>query len=380
MSLQAQFSLLGAFNGANGQTPMDGLALSPDGTTLYGITNYGGANGRGEVFSIPASGGTPTVLTSFDGTNGSNPQGGVVLSPDGMTLYGTASAGGANNDGVVFSLPVTGGTPMILTSFNGIDGSVPETGLVLSGGTLYGTTYSGGANNHGVVFSLPVTGGTPTVLTSFNVTNGALAHRLLVSGSTLYGTTAEGGASGYGEVFSLPMSGGDPAILTSFNANVNDPVGGLVLSGSTLYGTATGGGAGFGEVYSVPVGGGTPTVLTSFDYVHGGLPGGDLVLSQGGGILYGTTREGGVFRAGALFAMPIGGGATTDLVNFDINDGDEPVGNLVLAGTTIYGTTVGGGPSGDGAIFSVPEPGNACLLVSGALAFMTRRRRARALV
>ena len=52
--------------------------------------------------------------------------------------------GGANGDGTIFSIPVTGGTPTTLLSFNGTNGAYPEGSLTLSGSTLYGMTYQAG--------------------------------------------------------------------------------------------------------------------------------------------------------------------------------------------------------------------------------------------
>ena len=74
----------------------------------------GGVPGYGTIFSIPVGGGTLTTLFKFDGTHGKNPDESFILSPDGSTLYGTTSGGGTNNDGTVFSIPVTGGTPTVL--------------------------------------------------------------------------------------------------------------------------------------------------------------------------------------------------------------------------------------------------------------------------
>ncbi len=66
------------------------------------MTGNGGANGDGTIFSIPVTGGTPTTLLSFNGTNGAHPLGSLTLS--GSTLYGMTSSGGANGDGTVFSM------------------------------------------------------------------------------------------------------------------------------------------------------------------------------------------------------------------------------------------------------------------------------------
>jgi uncharacterized repeat protein (TIGR03803 family) len=69
------------------------------------MTQQGGAYGDGTVFSVPVSGGTPTTLVSFNGTNGEDPIGSLTLT--GSTLYGTTLEGGANNNGTVFALNPT---------------------------------------------------------------------------------------------------------------------------------------------------------------------------------------------------------------------------------------------------------------------------------
>ncbi len=63
------------------------------------MTLEGGANNDGTVFSIPASGGTPTTMLSFNGTNGRTPLGGLTLSADGSTLYGMTEGGGDQQRG-----------------------------------------------------------------------------------------------------------------------------------------------------------------------------------------------------------------------------------------------------------------------------------------
>jgi uncharacterized repeat protein (TIGR03803 family) len=185
------------------------LALSADGRSLYGTTSQGGAYGDGTVFSVPVSSGSPTVLASFNDSNGDCPFAGLTLSADGSTLYGTTTGevgGDFVSDGAVFSVPVSGGSPTVLASFNGSNGELPRAALTLSGSTLYGTTMYGGAYGDGTVFSVPVGGGSPTVLASFNGSNGRWPYGdLTLSGNTLYGTTNEGGANGYGTVFALTV-------------------------------------------------------------------------------------------------------------------------------------------------------------------------------
>ena len=123
-SAQTLTTLL-TFSGTNGKNPYAGVTLSLDGSTLYGSTHSGGANGYGAVFSVPVTGGTPTVLASFNDSNGDYPDSGVTLSLDGNTLYGATAYGGAYGYGTVFSLPISGGSPTVLASFNGSNGEIP---------------------------------------------------------------------------------------------------------------------------------------------------------------------------------------------------------------------------------------------------------------
>lgn len=381
----AQVQLVGSLNGTNGSDPISGVVLS--GSTLYGTASAGGSGSGGVVFSVPVGGGTPQALASFtygSTTTGYGPLGGVVVS--GSTLYGTNDDGGASNDGTVYSVPTSGGSPTILATFNGGDGAAPGVGsLLLSGSTLYGTT-SGGFSYNGNVYSLSTSGGTPNPLATFNGTsNGYQPLAGLVAsadGSTFYGTTTSGGANGYGEVFSVPAAGGTPQVLASFtNFDGSDPNTTLTLVGHTLYGTTTYGAAGtsgysYGEVFSVPDTGGAPTVLANFNGTDGDEPSGTLAVSADGTTLYGVTTIGfGTNNAyGEIYSLPVGGGTPTILATFNSSNG-EPEGGLILSGDTLYGTSSTGGPDGDGAVFSfvLPEP-TSLSMGAFALALLGRRR------
>lgn len=393
------FTTLYSFQGfpTDGASPYDGsLAISADGSTLYGMTWRGGAYGGlfssyGSIFSMPTRGGTSTTPFSFVGTYGENPYGSVTLSPDGSTLYGMTYMGGTNFVGTIFSFPASGGTPTTLFNFDGTHGQYPNGGLTLSGSTLYGMTPNGGVYNDGAIFCLPVTGGTPTLLASFDVTHGQYPNGdLTLRGSTLYGTTYLGGANNEGTVFSLPVSGGTPTVLFSFNGTHGEYLhGDLTLSGSLLYGMAQQGGANNdGTIFSLPVSGGTPTTLYSFDTTHGAEPYGGLTLV--GSTLYGMTEFGGAFNDGTLFEINTDGSGFEDLLSFSGSNGANPCGNLTLSpnGSTLYGTTHAGGAygyvtnsAGDGTVFAfnlTPEPSTLALLAVGGIslaAYAWRRRK-----
>jgi uncharacterized repeat protein (TIGR03803 family) len=74
-------------------------------------------------------------------------------------LYGTTIAGGSGwGCGVVYKLapsPKVKWTYTVLHTFSGYDGAQPDANLILdSQGNLYGITATGGANGAGVVFEL----------------------------------------------------------------------------------------------------------------------------------------------------------------------------------------------------------------------------------
>ena len=71
------------------------------------------------------------------------------------TLYGTTAYGGAYGKGTVFSMSLTGTDEKVLHSFgHGSDGETPLAGLIYVKGALYGTTSAGGKDGDGTVFAL----------------------------------------------------------------------------------------------------------------------------------------------------------------------------------------------------------------------------------
>jgi len=228
----------------DGAQPFGGLTLS--GSTLYGTASAGGSGGAGVVFSIDTSGNNFTVLHSFtpldplSATNadGAFPFSGLVLSNG--VLYGTTLAGGTGGNGVIFSIGADGSGFAILHSFSAtdpltgtnLDGASPCAPLALSGGNLYGTASAGGANASGTVFSVN-TGGTRfqtlyafTAMDPSTGTNrdGALpVAGLLPLGRALYGTTFSGGPGGAGTVFNVAIPY-PPAWITNIVQNANGSV------------------------------------------------------------------------------------------------------------------------------------------------------------
>ena len=147
------FTVLYSFTGGNdGANPVGGLALDKSGT-LYGTAENGGASGAGTVFSLAPDGSLSTLYSFAGGSDGANPQGDILRLKD--SLYGTTSAGGdSNNYGVVYRVDIAGGAETVLQRFTGTDDLTSVSKLASKHGKLYGTTAYGGADGDGVVFSL----------------------------------------------------------------------------------------------------------------------------------------------------------------------------------------------------------------------------------
>jgi len=96
---------------------------------LYGTTYTGGPIGGsgcpwcGTVFALTPTG-TLRVLHSFNSSDGSSPQGGLIADAEG-DLYGTTSLGGSSNAGTVFKQTVS-------APFDGVPGTANCTGQSIS--------------------------------------------------------------------------------------------------------------------------------------------------------------------------------------------------------------------------------------------------------
>lgn len=244
--------------------PTGNLLLDSAGN-LYGVTQSGGPNGWGSVFELTNNGGTwtETILYAFQGgDDGGAPYSGLIMDSAG-NLYGTASAAGANRQGVVFELKHSGGswTEQVLYTFQGgNDGGQPVAGLIFDGaGNLYGATASWGANGGGVIFKMTPSGGTWTysVLASLTGSDGPVASLTMDASGNLYGTAFMDGPDQYGSVFKLTRSGENWTYsdLHDFTGGADGgyPGGGVVLDASgNLYGTAVLGGANnLGVLYEI---------------------------------------------------------------------------------------------------------------------------------
>ncbi|MGC2447553.1 MAG: choice-of-anchor tandem repeat GloVer-containing protein [Candidatus Sulfotelmatobacter sp.] len=318
----------------DGFTPFAGLIMDGAGN-LYGTTASGGSGGVGTVFRLspPSNGGswTYTVLWNFamrDPSNGDIPGYGKLNMDASGNIYGTTILGGAKDLGVVFELsPVVDGTYTfsILHSFSGSDGAEPQYGVAIDGaGNLYGTTEVGGIGRSicsqggcGLVYELSRSTGAwqETVLYKFDGVKGQypVTPISIDKFGDLYGTFEIGGGGSCffgtcGGVFKLaPGASGNTGKKYTFyfnggHAGGNPESGVLVESDNILYGTI--GAVGPGNVYKLNYE--HENILYNFcslpNCADGSWPEVGTIVSHEG-LLYGNTGLGGTNGVGVVYSL-----------------------------------------------------------------------------
>jgi uncharacterized repeat protein (TIGR03803 family) len=153
----------GLSTNGDGATPIAGLTDGKDGR-FYGVTNLGGPQGNGTVFSYDPVANLLTTMHAFDGTKGARPTGELLLMQNGG-LFGTTVTGGTNASGAtttagtIFTIARDGTGFTSLKSFQGADGSSP-TGrpLQLDASTFVGLAAGGGKCGQGLLYYFSLTG------------------------------------------------------------------------------------------------------------------------------------------------------------------------------------------------------------------------------
>ncbi len=164
LSLTGEFTTLYNFcsqtNCSDGSRPYSPVVQAANGN-FYGTTYEGGSENEGTIFELTAAGAL-TILHDFatQSIDGTYPVGGLVQGTDG-NLYGVTPHGGKYGFGIIFKI-TTGGTFTVLHSFDSTDGSAPDAGLMqATNGLFYGTTTGGipatcTGSTCGTIFSLNV--------------------------------------------------------------------------------------------------------------------------------------------------------------------------------------------------------------------------------
>ena len=269
---------------------------------FYGTASDGGALNQGTIYRITTNGSFTALYSLRNSTNGRAPTG-LTQAADG-NLYGMTWMGGTYGVGTIFKFG-TNGVFKTLMSFNTTDGSYPYYRLLAGAdGNLYGSTPVGGVNNNGTLFRCS-TNGTLTTLVFFSQTNGAQPRGELVFGhdGNLYGTTAAGGTFGHGTIFKVTTNGVLTTLIHFDGTNAAHPAAGLVQTREGFfYGTTVYRGVNhedYGTLFRMTTNG-MLTTLIRFDGTNGTRPHSHLIQGNDGSI-YGDFSD-------AEFQQGINGG------------------------------------------------------------------------
>jgi uncharacterized repeat protein (TIGR03803 family) len=329
---------------------------------LYGTTNEGGAYGNnygngGIILSYNTTTNTETDIHDFgNGKDAIRPGYGHLLQASNGLLYGLSEWGGLNDEGTLYSYNISTGKDTVLYNFNtgSIFGYEPTESLIqVNDSLLLGTTPYGGVNSVGIIFSYNILTGTLSDLYDFgNSTDGAYPSSLILgSDGLIYGVTTAGGtyggSYGYGVIFSYDISTGKETVLHNFSGGTTDGFNAqappMQATDSLIYGTTASGGVNnSGIIFSYNIATGTETDLHDFGTgTDGKTPHGTLFQASDG-LFYGMTMFGGTNNVGIIYNFNSSTGAEADIHDFgNGNDGQEPTGDLIeVDSVNIFATPV----------------------------------------
>ncbi len=362
LTKRVDFDALTSASG-KGNTPRGRLVQAASGL-MYGVTQLGGANNRGVIFRVSATGTSFTKLYDFaalPSITGGQPFSGMTLGSNGV-LYGTTQLGGTNGGGVIYSYNISTSTYASVYDFVQASGRFPLGELTqASNGLFYGTTTQGGTNDVGVVFTYDATTDTYTNRQNLSSAVGSnpIGRMIIGSDGLLYGTTSQGGVGSAGTIYSInPTTNVFNVVYNLGLGAFSEPWGALLEDPSgTLVGMSAGGGTGSqGAIFKYVIGGST-TELVPFTFSNGSAPKGRL-LKASNGLFYGLTNTGGVNNLGILFSYDPTNGTFTRLFSLNSTSGSFPLGKLAEVNGKLYGVCSAGTATGGGSIFEYDIAGN----------------------
>ncbi len=365
--VSASYTKLHEFYAEYGEVTYGSLTLGPEGK-LFGVTWEGGLFNKGVLFDYTPSSGLYAKRIDFMYTSdGGTPHCSLIEASDGM-VYGTTYGGGENGAGTIFRIDPTNRLFEKLFDFETINlGGGCLDGLTeASNGLLYGFATRGGANSDGVLFAFDPSISLYTVVFNFDqAVSGYFPMGKPVEGlnNKLYGVAESGGINGNGVLFEYNLATSTFVKLHDFNQIPSGkyPCGVMQASNGKLYGmTRYGGTYDKGVLFEYDLSTNALTVKVHFDNINkGAIPIGTLLEFEDNQ-LYGITTNGGSFSSGVLFHFDATNGQFTKLMNFAFDgNGYSPFCSLMKASNDkIYGTTRLGGQYNNGVVFSY-EPNGA---------------------
>lgn len=332
--------------------------------TFYGA-DFGTFNGglsHGAILKIGQNGSLTTLYTFQAATQDEANPTLLIAGADGNLYGATAPRAVGDLNGMIFKLTPAGTfTPI----YHFQDGKGTHAIALVQGadGNFYGTAAgdsSGGFFNHpasmhnpGIFFRLTPAGVFTVLYTFTGGTDGSLPNALVQGkDGNFYGSTFCGPESpanlfnGNGTIFKVTAAGA----LTTLYSFTNGPDGanpGNVVEGAdgNLYGIAD---AGTTRTVFKLTKAGQRTTVYNLQATNGTVSSGLLASTDGN--VYGTTKDGGIPKAGNIFKIDPAGQVTTWA--FDgAGTGGQPGRAFEGAEHSLYGVTALGGASNDGTVY-----------------------------
>ena len=324
------------------------------------------------MFELQSGSSVVTNLITFQGTNGDQALGPLVVDSRG-DLFGTTQYGGITFNsgpqnpgyGTLFEIPSGSTTLVTLVNFDTSTGIYPAANLYLdSAGNLFGATQRGGPGGYGTVFEFTPGNNALTTLASLTSTisftstiYGSQTGVIKDSSGNIFGIT--NGTGNEGQIFEVPNGSNTVMAVASFQGTTGYGAMSALVEDSSgnLFGTASQGGAyNYGTVFEVSKGSGTVTTVAAFDGANGIDPNSLVVDSLGD--LFGTTHNGGTSNFGTVFEIPAGSSQITTLLSFNFfGNGASPDSLVLDPGGNLFGTTYAGyytgAVGGGGTVFEL---------------------------
>jgi len=331
---------------------------------FYGTSfgTFNGGSSHGSVVKLNPDGSLSTVYDFLAATQEEANPTTLIAGADGNLYGATAPRAVGDLNGMIFKVTPAG---ILSALFRFQDGKGTHgTSLVhAADGNFYGTAAgdsSGGFFNHpasmhnpGIFFRLTPAGVFTILYTFTGGADGSFPNALIQGADgNFYGSTLCGPESppniftGFGTIFKI-TPGGVLTTLYSFTGGSDGGNPGNVVQGNdgNFYGTT-----GYGTphtVFKVTPAGQRSTVYR-FEGTNGSESTG-LIASTDGNV-YGTTKDGGIPRAGSIFRINPAGQVTA--YNFDgASTGGQPSRPFEGAEHSLYGATGAGGVSSNGTVY-----------------------------
>jgi uncharacterized repeat protein (TIGR03803 family) len=374
--------VLHAFTGgADGNYPgsetlLDGLG------NIYGIAYIGGNNctsqavtagwGCGTIWKIDKSG-KFSVLVTFTGANGAAPYHLVLYK---NRLYGTTDGGGANDQGVLYSLDTNGKQFTLLHDFVGPDGCQPGRPAFDAAGDVIDRANCG-ANNTGELFKITPDGAFSVIYTAG--AKGPVPQRPIVDKNGLIyvifnDLTCADPQVACGYIASLATDGTRLTRLAGFRGTIvgygpyitlDRDIGGVIYGAPVCCTSGEGGADNSGSFFRYTIATNKLEVLHAFNPATDGAEA-SLPVYGAGRVFYGMTRLGatGSSNVGGIYSVTASG-AFSLLYAFaagnQLATGAYPQGYPIWdnATSTVYGGAAGSGPGSDGQGTCIQPDGQA---------------------